>query len=53
LKKQEMEARAEMDIVKLKTETEKHQANQQLEGARLGVDIAKSKDQMRRNKEPK
>jgi hypothetical protein len=48
-----MEARAEMDIVKLKAETERHEANQQLEGARLGVDIAKSKDQMRKGKEPK
>jgi hypothetical protein len=52
LKKQEIESKMEMDMVKLteqnKVKTREMQAREQLEGTRIGVDIAKTKDMMRR-----
>jgi hypothetical protein len=52
LKKQELESKMEMDMVKLteqnKIKTREMQAREQLEGTRIGVDIAKTKDMMRR-----
>jgi hypothetical protein len=52
LKKQELESKMEMDMVKIteqnKIKTREMQAREQLEGTRIGVDIAKTKDMMRR-----
>ena len=50
LKKQEMESRAEMEMIKLTEETKRHDkealAKEQLEGTKIGVDIAKTKHMM-------
>jgi hypothetical protein len=50
LKKQEMETRAEMEMIKLTEETKRRDkealAREQLEGTKIGVDIAKSKHMM-------
>ena len=55
LKKQELESKMEMDMVKLteqnKVKTREMEIREQLEGTRIGVDIAKTKDMMR--KKPK
>jgi hypothetical protein len=55
LKKQELESKMEMDMVKLteqnKVKTREMQIREQLEGTKIGVDIAKTKDMMR--KKPK
>jgi hypothetical protein len=52
LKKQELESKMEMDMVKIteqnKVKTREMQIREQLEGTRIGVDIAKTKDMMRK-----
>jgi hypothetical protein len=52
LKKQELESKMEMDMVKIteqnKVKTREMQIKEQLEGTRIGVDIAKTKDMMRK-----
>ena len=57
LKKQEMESKAELEMVKITQNTQQKtrelQAREQLEGTRIGVDIAKSKHQMNNNKKTK
>ena len=44
LKKQEIEARVEMDMIKLKADSQKHeqglQTNERIEGTRMGIDAA-------------
>ena len=54
LKKQELESKMEMDMVKLteqnKIKSREMMSREQLEGTKIGVDIAKTKHMMSKNK---